>query len=106
MLERVYEESSFEMTAEEYMDLTYSDEVDGYLLEKEIDKISDCLADLLLLYIENNIDERWGGVVVLVTNEGYIIKFHYLTYDETELKYAGDIEIEIKNLISKFQNMC
>jgi len=105
MLERVYEESSFEMTADEYMDLTYSDEVDGYLLEKEIDKINDCLADLLLSYIENNIDERWSGDVVLVTNEGYVIKFHYLTYDETELKYSDDIAIEIKNLVSNFQNM-
>jgi len=103
MLQKVYKESSVAMTLDEYMDLTYR--VDGYLLIKDIDKINESLADLLLSYIESNIDNMWSGIVVLVIDEGYVIKFHYLTYDETELNYADDIVYEIKNIISKFQTM-
>lgn len=100
----MYEAERLKATEEDY-EFWDDDYIDGYIIEGDVDSLVDCLGEQLLHYVDRNLSKKWNGLFNVITENGYIVKYHYLTNGLSlkELDSSDEVRAEISGLIKQFK---
>jgi len=104
MLVRMNEAERLKSKGSDY-ELGDDDYFDWYIFHGDVDSIVDCLEEQLLHYVNKNLSKKWNGSFHVITENGYIVKYYYLTSSSniSELAYFEEIKGEILTLMRKFK---